>query len=783
MAAAGSPTRPHTPAMPTPPEKLPLRRLEWGALVAALLGLVLWLSGPGDLPRVNHLVQDTVSWLYPRPASPDVVIIAVDDRSISAIGRWPWRRALHAQMIGLVSKQAPRAIGMDILFSEEDLDYPGDDLLLARAMRSSGRVALPVIRRSQGSAQGTERPLSMFAQAAAQLGHVHVNMDGDGVVRSLYLQEGPASAPWPHLSLAMQCAAGVPHTECTREPAAQGSGGWVKQQPEIIAFASGTLPFTTYSYIDVLRGQVPQDAFKDKYVLVGATAAGLGDMLSAPAGPLARRMPNVEVVAHILSAELQQIRIQPASALANSLFNLAPVALALWALAVLGPSAALMGCAGLFVLTLLVAGLAPQLWSVQLSPAAALVGLALAYPLWSWRRLNAAAHFLNLEMQGLQREGLPVAAAMEGAGSGDFLDQRIRAVEHASRQLRDLHHFVSASLQQLPSPTFVCDAQGHVLLANTAAARYAGTDPATVKGAHLPTLLGELVAHDSGQPLITDQRLSTGHIPAQSEGRDTAGRSMLLLAKPFAATQATGWLMTLVDLTDMRQAQWQRDQAMHFISHDIRAPIASILTLLEMQREYPGQIPPPELMARVERYAQASLALAENFVYLASAKYHAYHYAPLDLMAILEEAVDDAWAAAHEHQVELTLAPAPEPAYCMGDRALLSRAIANVLGNAIKYSPAGSTVHCAMASRPSHWVVSVRDQGPGIPADLQSRLFEPFQRLHNHSHPSISGAGLGLALVHTVLQRHGGAIELDSAEGQGSEFRLVLPKGQEADAP
>ncbi|WP_246483721.1 sensor histidine kinase [Paenacidovorax monticola] len=73
--------------------------------------------------------------------------------------------------------------------------------------------------------------------------------------------------------------------------------------------------------------------------------------------------------------------------------------------------------------------------------------------------------------------------------------------------------------------------------------------------------------------------------------------------------------------------------------------------------------------------------------------------------------------------------------------------------------------------------------GPGIPADLQSRLFEPFQRLHNHSHPSISGAGLGLALVHTVLQRHGGAIELDSAEGQGSEFRLVLPKGQEADAP
>ncbi len=764
--------------MQAPPGTFSLRRLEWGVLAASLLGLVLWLSGPGDLPRVNHLVQDTVSWLSPRPASPEVVIVAIDDRSISAIGRWPWRRALHAETIGQISAQGPRAIGMDILLSEEDLDYPGDDLLLAHALRASGRVALPVIRRDHDPRQGTERPLPLFAQAAAQLGHVHVNMDGDGVVRSLYLQEGPPSGLWPHLSLAMQCAAGVPHPECRRETALQATGGWVRQQPRIITFASA--PFTTYSYIDVLRGQVPAAAFKDKYVLIGATAAGLGEQFSAPAGPLARRMANVEVVAHILSGELRHVRIEPASVLANSFFNLLPVALALWALAVLGPSAALMGCVGLFALTLSVAGLAPALWGVQLSPAAALAGLALAYPLWSWRRLNAAAHFLGLEMQGLQREGLPIAPP-EDTGPGDFLDRRIQAVERASRQLRDLHHFVSASLQQLPSPTFVCDAQGSVLLANAAAERYTAVAHGTLKGSPLPDLLEELVAHDSGQPLVTAQRLRAGHVPAQSEGRDPAGRSMLLLAKPFTATQASGWLMTLVDLTDMRQAQWQRDQAMHFISHDIRAPIASILTLLEMQREYPGQMPQPELMARVERYAQASLALAENFVYLASAKYHAYQYAPIDLVALLEEAVDDAWAAAHGHRIDVVMAPAQEPAYCMGDRALLSRAVANVLGNAIKYSPEGTTIHCAILPRPHHWAISVRDQGHGIPAEQQSRLFEPFQRLHSHSHPSVAGAGLGLALVHTVVQRHGGSIELESEEGAGSEFRLVLPRGHDAE--
>jgi signal transduction histidine kinase len=105
-----------------------------------------------------------------------------------------------------------------------------------------------------------------------------------------------------------------------------------------------------------------------------------------------------------------------------------------------------------------------------------------------------------------------------------------------------------------------------------------------------------------------------------------------------------------------------------------------------------------------------------------------------------------------------------------------------VLGNAIKYSPAGSTIRCAIVARPGHWVIAVRDQGPGIPAEQQSRLFEPFQRLHSHSHPSIAGAGLGLAFVHTVLERHGGAVELDSEEGHGTEFRLVLPRSPETDA-
>ena len=90
------------------------RRLEWCLLSTALLVLVAGLCTTTSLDRINYLVQDAGLRLLSRPAHPDIAIVAIDDRSIAAIGRWPWRRALHAELISRVSAQQPRAIAMDV---------------------------------------------------------------------------------------------------------------------------------------------------------------------------------------------------------------------------------------------------------------------------------------------------------------------------------------------------------------------------------------------------------------------------------------------------------------------------------------------------------------------------------------------------------------------------------------------------------------------------------------------------------------------------------------------
>ena len=147
------------------------RRLEWALLACALMALVAWLSTADSLGRVNHLAQDAGMRLVSRPAHPDIVIVAIDDASIAAIGRWPWRRALHAELISRLTAQNPRAIGMDVLFNEADLDYPEDDLLLTGAIQRSARVVLPVLRRGYGPVSNqTDLPWPAFADAAARPG-------------------------------------------------------------------------------------------------------------------------------------------------------------------------------------------------------------------------------------------------------------------------------------------------------------------------------------------------------------------------------------------------------------------------------------------------------------------------------------------------------------------------------------------------------------------------------------------------------------------------------------
>jgi PAS domain S-box-containing protein len=388
-----------------------------------------------------------------------------------------------------------------------------------------------------------------------------------------------------------------------------------------------------------------------------------------------------------------------------------------------------------------------------------------------------ASRYLVDELGRLRRSGRIGALSGSAPASGDFLGRRIDALRQVAEQLSNLQRFVSDSLEGLPDATLVCDRAGIVLLANAAAARHFGADSgAGLQGAPAPALMADVLSQLDHQPVVSAASLAAAPATVSAAARDGSERDLLVKQAPSfsGGGEHLGWIVSLVDVTAIRQAQRQRDHAMRFLSHDMRAPLASILTLLSLQRQSPSAMTQLQFHERIERHARKALGLADDFTQLVRAQSSSYRVERYNLVDVLLECVDDAWEATRRHGMRITMAPSPDEAHSVIDRELVARAIGNLLGNALKFSPPGSSITCAVEPLPLEWAVLVQDQGEGVGEDLQARLFEPFSR--GRTGENVEGAGLGLAFVKTVAQRHGGKVLLDSAPARGSAFRLVLPR-------
>ncbi len=785
--------RPPEPPLPYDPTAEPprgwLRRLwhrraPWLLLAGGLLLVTAVLTLLQPFPRVDRMLQDNARAAMGQGHGGEVVVVAIDDASLAAVGRWPWRRALHAEVLRRIAAQSPRCIGLDLLLTERDTAPPLDDEVLAHAIRDSGCVVLPMALQSAGAAAQRELvPLPGLADAAAGIGHAHISLDQDGVARSVYLSEGFAGRPWQHFASVLYEAGeawahGGALPAHPRLPAPLPDGQpWERSGHQLIVFTHADQPFTTVSYVDVLRGNVPPAVFKDRYVLVGATALGLGDAYATAAPSETGLTPGVVIFANVLQGLINGHRVVVASPWQDLAFNVLPLAVALLGLLWLPPAGVLLLIGSMLALRLGLHVARPWV-GVQFAPAVGFMALLLVYPLWSLTRLTAALRFLHIGTQQLasEFEGFPTPAPP--AHGGDYLERQMAATAAAALRLRNLHRFVRDGIDHLPDATLVLDDEARVLIANLSALRHWGAPKEGLAGRDAHELLGDIRRRSSGAPMLAPGRLLHSQEPILDEGEDAQGRILLVRCVPFYDTRNdhAGWMIALVNITSVRRAQSQRDEALRFISHDIREPMASILTILELARSRPEQLDGEAVYARIERHAQAGLELADGFVNVARAEVQPFHAGPLDLVALVQEAADDCWVAARQRGVQLAIGPVPAEAPFVGDRSLLGRALVNVLSNALKYSPEGGQVRCALDTRGPHWALSVHDQGPGIPPALQSQLFQPFHRLHRETHPQVQGVGLGLLLVRAAVQRHGGSIEIDSAEGGGCTVTLLLPR-------
>ncbi len=209
-------------------------------------------------------------------------------------------------------------------------------------------------------------------------------------------------------------------------------------------------------------------------------------------------------------------------------------------------------------------------------------------------------------------------------------------------------------------------------------------------------------------------------------------------------------------------------------SHELRTPLASIRGYAELTRRGSHELPDDVVhsLARVESEATRMTSLVEDLLLLARLdEGRDLESAPVDLSRLLIDAVSDAHAAGPEHEWSLDL---PEvPVMIDGDDARLHQVVTNLLANARVHTPPGTAVVTTVAIDGATAVVTVTDDGPGIPADLQPVLFERFARGDGSRSRAAGSTGLGLAIVAAVVEGHGGTVTLQSEPGR-TRFRVTL---------
>lgn len=243
-----------------------------------------------------------------------------------------------------------------------------------------------------------------------------------------------------------------------------------------------------------------------------------------------------------------------------------------------------------------------------------------------------------------------------------------------------------------------------------------------------------------------------------------------------------GLVITLQNITRYKKLSRNQSEFTRIVSHDLRSPLTAMQGFADMlDLQLVG-----ELNERQAHFVDKILsgitqmtALVENIQdagrYDPETGFYELSRSHCDLTEIIKKVVDNHLVPAEKQDLHVDWEVADNVPIIHADKHMLDRAITNLVDNAIKYTPNGSIINVHVTADDAEVRISVRDSGLGISPENQQRMFERHHRIAREEHKKVKGSGLGLFIVRSVAQRHGGRAWVESTEGQGSTFYLSIP--------
>jgi signal transduction histidine kinase len=229
-----------------------------------------------------------------------------------------------------------------------------------------------------------------------------------------------------------------------------------------------------------------------------------------------------------------------------------------------------------------------------------------------------------------------------------------------------------------------------------------------------------------------------------------------------------GLVNFLTDVTEQRRMEAELASYADVVAHDLSEPVAGIAMLVGLLERRPEQPPPPAVLRQLHDGSERARDLIDGvLLYARAGELSVGRVALGDLVA---EVAADLRPRVEQAGATLEVGPLPE---VEGDGRQLRRVLQNLMANALKFrADAAPRIEVSAVPDSQEWVVTVRDNGPGVPAEQAGRIFGMFARADQQ----IDGAGIGLAVCRRIVDAHGGRIWVEPAPGGGSAFRFTLPR-------
>ncbi len=406
-------------------------------------------------------------------------------------------------------------------------------------------------------------------------------------------------------------------------------------------------------------------------------------------------------------------------------------------------------------------------------------GLAITWFLSGWISRNSSLPSEEIESAAedwakgnLDRKArLPSQGA--GARLGSVLNRMAGELRERFHEVEEDRERLSAILSSMTEGVLVLDHRGTILLINSVLGKMFLVEEKNSLGRSYL----EVRRHHS----LTDL------IKTVLDGREARGREILIQSPverhyqvQSSITEGGHAVFVFHDITALKELERARKDFVANVSHEIRTPLTSIKGYIEALRDGVKKDPKKmdEFLEVIQKNADHLDAILSDLLELSSIESGRYLWKK-DLVSageVVAEAVRLVRPLAEKKGQTIEAGQLKKPISVLGDRSKLVEVFSNLLDNAVKYTPEGGRISVDVRNDRSGIEMQVADTGIGISRTDLSRLFERFYRVDKARSREIGGTGLGLSIVKHIVEAHGGTVSVKSKPGEGSRFRVILPK-------